>query len=95
VPNEPASHSIGADPTRILKCSLPLFRGQRPNNVTPRAFRILTVTTRMPGPTGTPDYRRGLHEIQAALLYDYCTNVASYPAWRTWLRAHGPPTLVV
>jgi pimeloyl-ACP methyl ester carboxylesterase len=36
----------------------------------------------------------GQHEIQAALLYDYRTNVASYPAWQAWLRAHRPPTLV-
>jgi pimeloyl-ACP methyl ester carboxylesterase len=37
----------------------------------------------------------GQREIQAALLYDYRTNVASYPAWQTWLREHKPPTLVV
>jgi pimeloyl-ACP methyl ester carboxylesterase len=34
-------------------------------------------------------------EIQADLLYDYRTNVASYPLWQGWLRAHRPPTLVV
>jgi pimeloyl-ACP methyl ester carboxylesterase len=33
--------------------------------------------------------------IQADLLYDYRTNVASYPAWQAWLRQHRPPTLVV
>ena len=33
-------------------------------------------------------------EIQAALLYDYRTNVAAYPAWQAWLREHKPPTLV-
>jgi pimeloyl-ACP methyl ester carboxylesterase len=37
----------------------------------------------------------GQHEIQAQLLYDYRTNVASYPAWQAWLRKHEPPTLVV
>ena len=37
----------------------------------------------------------GQREIQAALLYDYRTNVASYPAWQAWLREHAPPTLVV
>jgi pimeloyl-ACP methyl ester carboxylesterase len=37
----------------------------------------------------------GQREIQAALLYDYRTNVASYPAWQAWLREHRPPTLVV
>lgn len=37
----------------------------------------------------------GQREIQSALLYDYRTNVASYPAWQAWLRGHKPPTLVV
>jgi pimeloyl-ACP methyl ester carboxylesterase len=36
----------------------------------------------------------GQREIQADLLYDYRTNVASYPAWQAWLRQHKPPTLV-
>jgi pimeloyl-ACP methyl ester carboxylesterase len=38
--------------------------------------------------------RPGQREIQADLLYDYRTNVASYPAWQAWLREHKPPTLV-
>lgn len=33
--------------------------------------------------------------IQEALLYDYRTNVAAYPAWQAWLRQHKPPALVV
>lgn len=37
----------------------------------------------------------GQREIQADLFYDYRTNVASYPAWQAWLRAHKPPLLVV
>jgi pimeloyl-ACP methyl ester carboxylesterase len=37
----------------------------------------------------------GQREIQAALVYDYRTNVAAYPAWQAWLRQHKPPTLVV
>ena len=37
----------------------------------------------------------GQREIQAALLYDYRTNVAAYPAWQAWLREHKPATLVV
>jgi pimeloyl-ACP methyl ester carboxylesterase len=49
--------------------------------------------------TWTDEYahlsRPGQREIQAALLYDYRTNVAAYPAWQAWLRAHRPPTLVV
>ena len=36
----------------------------------------------------------GQHEIQSALLTDYRTNVAAYPAWQAWLREHKPPTLV-
>jgi pimeloyl-ACP methyl ester carboxylesterase len=37
----------------------------------------------------------GQRDIQSALLFDYRTNVASYPAWQNWLRAHQPPTLIV
>jgi pimeloyl-ACP methyl ester carboxylesterase len=37
----------------------------------------------------------GQREIQAALLYDYRTNIASYPTWQAWLREHKPPTLVL
>jgi pimeloyl-ACP methyl ester carboxylesterase len=39
--------------------------------------------------------RPGQREIQGDLLYDYRTNVASYPKWQAWLRDHQPPTLVV
>ena len=39
--------------------------------------------------------RPGQREVQAALLYDYRTNVAAYPAWQAWLRQHTPPTLVM
>lgn len=39
--------------------------------------------------------RPGEREIQAALLYDYRTNVASYPAWQAWMRRHPRPTLVL
>jgi pimeloyl-ACP methyl ester carboxylesterase len=39
--------------------------------------------------------RPGEREIQADLLYDYRTNVAAYPQWQAWLRAHRPPTLVL
>jgi pimeloyl-ACP methyl ester carboxylesterase len=49
--------------------------------------------------TWTDEYthlsRPGQREIQADLLYDYRTNVASYPAWQAWLREHKPPILVV
>jgi pimeloyl-ACP methyl ester carboxylesterase len=39
--------------------------------------------------------RPGARDIQGALLYDYQTNVAAYPAWQAWLRTHQPPTLVL
>ena len=49
--------------------------------------------------TWTDEYahlsRPGQREIQADLLYDYRTNVASYSAWQAWLREHKPSTLVV
>ena len=49
--------------------------------------------------TWTDEYahlsRSGQREIQTELLYDYRTNVASYPKWQAWLREHKPPTLVV
>jgi pimeloyl-ACP methyl ester carboxylesterase len=38
--------------------------------------------------------QHGQRAIQAALLYDYPTNVAAYPLWQAWLRTHRPPTLV-
>jgi pimeloyl-ACP methyl ester carboxylesterase len=48
--------------------------------------------------TWTDEYahlsKQGQREIQAALLYDYRTNVASYPDWQAWLRHHKPATLV-
>ena len=39
--------------------------------------------------------RPGQREIQAALLYDYRTNVASYPRWQAWLRERKPPMLIL
>jgi pimeloyl-ACP methyl ester carboxylesterase len=39
--------------------------------------------------------RPGQRDIQAALLLDYQSNVAAYPRWQAWLRAHQPPTLVL
>lgn len=48
--------------------------------------------------TWTDEYahlsKPGQREIQAELLYDYRTNVSSYPTWQAWLRDHRPPTLV-
>jgi pimeloyl-ACP methyl ester carboxylesterase len=49
--------------------------------------------------TWTDEYahlsKPGQREIQSDLLYDYRTNVSSYPAWQNWLRERKPPTLVV
>jgi pimeloyl-ACP methyl ester carboxylesterase len=49
--------------------------------------------------TWTDEYaflsRPGQQKIQADLLYDYRTNVASYPQWQEWLRTRKPPMLVV
>ena len=39
--------------------------------------------------------RPGMVDIQLGLFHDYQTNVASYPKWQAYLRAHRPPTLVV
>jgi len=39
--------------------------------------------------------RPGQREIQAELLYDYRTNIASYPAWQAWLREHHPRMLIL
>jgi pimeloyl-ACP methyl ester carboxylesterase len=36
----------------------------------------------------------GRDQAQLDLLYDYRTNVASYPAWQEYLRKHRPPTLI-
>jgi pimeloyl-ACP methyl ester carboxylesterase len=39
--------------------------------------------------------RPGMDEIQLDFIYDYRTNVAQYPAWHAYLRAHRPPLLAV
>lgn len=36
----------------------------------------------------------GREQAQLALAYDYHRNVAAYPQWQAWLRAHRPPTLI-
>jgi len=36
----------------------------------------------------------GRKRIQVELALDYHANVASYPRWQAWLRAHRPPALV-
>jgi pimeloyl-ACP methyl ester carboxylesterase len=39
--------------------------------------------------------RPGADKVQLDLLYDYRTNVAAYPVWQAWFRAHQPKTLIV
>ncbi|MEZ2353959.1 alpha/beta fold hydrolase [Caballeronia sp. RCC_10] len=39
--------------------------------------------------------RPGQLSIQSDLFYDYRNNVASYPAWQAWLRAHRPRLLIL
>jgi pimeloyl-ACP methyl ester carboxylesterase len=39
--------------------------------------------------------RDGAEEIQLDLIYDYRTNVASYPDWQEYLRRYRPPLLAV
>jgi pimeloyl-ACP methyl ester carboxylesterase len=36
-----------------------------------------------------------MDRIQLDLMFDYRTNVESYPRWQAYLREHRPPTLVV
>ncbi|GAA0597410.1 alpha/beta fold hydrolase [Kutzneria viridogrisea] len=36
----------------------------------------------------------GRAEVQLDLMFDYHTNVESYPRWQAWLREHRPPTLI-
>ncbi|QIJ65873.1 alpha/beta hydrolase [Streptomyces sp. JB150] len=37
----------------------------------------------------------GRKQAQLALAYDYRSNLAAYPDWQAWLRAHRPPALIV
>ncbi|MGJ7605673.1 alpha/beta fold hydrolase [Variovorax sp. LT1R20] len=39
--------------------------------------------------------RPGNKDAMAALLHDYGSNLACYPAWQAYFRQHQPPTLVV
>ncbi|MER6349223.1 alpha/beta fold hydrolase [Streptomyces sp. NPDC001595] len=36
----------------------------------------------------------GRKRAQLALAHDYKSNLAAYPDWQAWLRAHRPPTLI-
>lgn len=38
--------------------------------------------------------RPGIVPIQLDLAYDYSSNLALYPAWQAYFRAHQPPTLI-
>ena len=69
----------------------------------PDAIRAQYLTGADPARVSTDGYtldiayfqRPGTDEIQLDLIYDYRTNVALYPAWQAYLRAHRPPLLAV
>ena len=95
-PSGPALRDIGPIRKRILKCSMRSCR----STATEQRHTLGTSHPERYNPdTWTDEYahlsRPGQREIQADLLYDYRTNVASYPAWQAWLREHKPPVLVV
>ena len=90
-PNGRASRDIGPIRKRILKysCSSVSF------TATEQRHTLGTSHPERYNPDAwTDEYahlsRPGQREIQADLLYDYRTNVASYPAWQAWLREHKP-----
>lgn len=58
---------------------------QRPERVSPDGWTLDVAALERPG-------RR---ELQVELALDYHANVAAYPAWQAWLRAHRPPALVL
>jgi len=75
----------------------------RENFLSPAATRLRHVGTTPTPENYDPDlwtdelaflHRPGQANIQTDLFFDYQTNVASYPAWQEWLRAHQPPLLV-
>ena len=39
--------------------------------------------------------RPGTDEVQLGLIYDHRTNVAHYPEWQAYFRAHKTPTLAM
>ena len=75
----------------------------RENFLSPAATRLRHIGKSPTPETYDPDLwtdelaflqRPGQADIQTDLFFDYQTNVASYPAWQEWLRAHQPPLLV-
>lgn len=84
---DPAAHPEQVDAFTSLEGATQRHFGTSPNS------------ERYNPDTWTDEYailvRPGEREIQAALLYDYRTNVASYPAWQAWMRGHPLPTLVL
>jgi len=61
---------------------------------TQSARRTRNVITRIPGLTSSRTCQSRPARNPGGSLYDYRTNVASYPKWQAWLREHRPPTLV-
>ena len=71
--------------------------------LTPEAIRTQYLTGADPRRMAPDGYtldaayfgRPGTDEVQLDLIYDYRTNVALYPAWQAYFRAHKPPMLAV
>ena len=71
--------------------------------LTPDAIRSQYLTGADPSRVAPDNYtldiayfgRPGTDEVQLDLIYDYRTNVALYPAWQAYFRAHKPPMLAV
>ncbi|GJD81438.1 alpha/beta fold hydrolase [Methylobacterium gregans] len=84
---DPAAHPEQVETFTSLEAAKQRHLGNSPNH------------ERYNPDTWTDEYallsRPGAGDIQAALLYDYRTNVASYPAWQAWMRSHPLPTLVL
>jgi pimeloyl-ACP methyl ester carboxylesterase len=84
---DPAAHPEQVDAFISLEAAKQRHLGNSPN---PECYNPETWTEEFALLS-----RPGQREIQAALLYDYRTNVAAYPAWQAWLRQNRPPTLVL
>ena len=82
-------------PNMRRRCARTSSRAPRPACVTSERALRPRITTRICGPTSSrfcgapakPTSRQTCSSITR-------TNVASYPAWQQWLRAHQPPLLV-
>ncbi|MBD8905297.1 alpha/beta fold hydrolase [Methylorubrum zatmanii] len=84
---DPAAHPEQVDAFTSLEGAKQRHLGTSPN---PERYNPDSWVDEYAGLT-----RPGAREIQAALLYDYRTNLAAYPAWQAWMRDHPLPTLIL